>query len=263
MNWTHEPKIKMRAALAAVVACLLAGGCGDEFPEVSEDKTQLIANYSAALLMKYDVESPSRLLPADSVVHIDFVDPSGGMPAEIVPEQDDESGLEVNSTPEYSSENVTVNDTVTGDSSGGSYDEGFSGFLTDLGVDVSFSGNYEVVNAYPDGDDANPYLSVAASDGNELLVLHFNMSNTSGAESSVNLGRLGLRYRVSINGGTNKYVMTTLLENDLLSYVGTLGPGEMTDLVAVCEISDAEASSISTIDFTIRDSTRSSVISLQ
>ena len=261
MNWMHISEKRIRGMIAAAASCLLLGGCGYEMPDITEDKTELVADYSAALLLKYDSASPSRLLPADSVVHIDFVDPANGIPTEIVPESDESTDIEVNSTPEFSSEDTTVTDAQTGASTGGA--TGFDSFVGDIGVDVSYSGNYEITDTYPSGEDSNPYLSVAASAGNELLVLHFNLTNTSGADNNVNLGLLGLRYRVSINGGSNKYVMTTLLENDLMSYIGTLAAGEQADVVAVCEISESEASSISTIDFTIRNSTDSAVISLQ
>ena len=79
----------------------------------------------------------------------------------------------------------------------------------------------------------------------------------------VNLNNLNLRYRVSLNGGKNKFVMTTLLENDLLSYVGTLGSGQTEDIVAICEISEAEGADIQTIDFTVRGDGFSDVMSLK
>lgn len=242
-------------------------GCGYELPELTEDQEQLISDYSAALLLKYDSKSPSRLLPEGTVTHIEYVDPSEGeaAPAEVIPEGEP-LDIPVDDTPQYSSEDVMVNDT-DGTSSAGdgavAYSDGFSSFLEGTGLDIEYSGHYEVVSAYPSGEDANPFLSVEASPGNKLLVLHFNLTNISSEDSAVNLGRLGLRYRVSLNGAGNKYVMTTLLTNDIMSYVGSLGVGETTDLVAVCELSDAEAETISTIDFTIKGSSNSSVISLQ
>ena len=249
--------------------CLICGctaGCGDEIPEMTEEQEEIIADYSAALLLKFDSRSPSRLLPAGTVEHIDYVDPGMGSPEEIQP-GDEAPDIDVDSTPEYSSDDVTVNDAVTGTTTGSSaeaqHPEGFSGFLEGTGLDVSYAGFYEVLDSYPSGEDANPFLSVEASEGNKLLVMHFNLTNVSAEDTAVNLGRYGLRYRVSLNGGGNKYIMTTLLSNDLMSYVGELPAGASEDLVAVCEISGEEADSIGSIDFTIKGQDYSTVIALQ
>ncbi len=257
------------SVIIAALSVLLLGGCGDEIPDLTPEQQELITEYSAALLLKYDSNSPSRLLPEGSVVSIDFVDPNNpnAQSAETVPadvSEEDPSDLYVDSEPVYTSEETTVTDVVTGESSGPApYGEGFGGFLAQTGAEMAYSGMYEVVDSYPEGDSVNPYFTVDASAGNKLLILHFDLLNPSANDLDVNLSTLNLRYRVSINGGKNKFVMTTLLGNDLLSYVGTIPAASSQDIVAVCEVSEAEAADIRSIDFTIRSDNNSSVISLQ
>ncbi|MCR5596499.1 MAG: hypothetical protein K6G12_11670 [Lachnospiraceae bacterium] len=244
----------------------LLSGCGSKIPDLSPEHMEKITDYSAALLYKYDSSTPSRLLPEGSVVTLTYVDPNsdGAVAAEVVPDTEKTPEIEVNSEPENSSEDVTVTDAVTGEvTSTPAHSEGFTDFLAGTGLSVMYSGNYEVADSYPEGEAANPYFTVDASSGNKLLVLHFTITNTSGSEMSVSLGSLNLRYRVSINGGKNKFVMTTLLDNDILSYSGTLAADESVDIVAIAEITQEEASNIQTIDFTIRGDEFSTSMSLQ
>lgn len=253
--------------MVSVMLC----GCGEEIiPELTDEQQTIITDYSALLLLKYDKQSPNRLMPAGAVTYIDFVDPGTGEGTQIIP-QPDEYDIDVNSDPAYSADSTVYNDVLTGDvSSGGggsadgavTYAEGFDSFLGGESISINYAGSFEVVDAYPDGDEANPFLSVEASAGNKLLVTHFTVTNTAGDATDVNMGRLGLRYRVSVNGGSNKFIMTTLLPNDLMSYVGQLGAGESVDLVAVSEVSESESGSISSLDFTIKGSDNSAVIKL-
>ena len=257
------------SVIIAALSVLLLGGCGDEIPDLTPEQQELVTEYSAALLLKYDSNSPSRLLPEGTVVSIDFVDPNNpdAQSAEIIPDEGPEAGtpdISVDSEPAYTSEETTVTDVVTGESTGPvAYGDGFAGFLAGTGADMAYSGMYEIVDSYPEGESANPYFTVDASAGNKLLILHFDLLNPSGDDIDVNLSSLNLRYRVSINGGKNKFVMTTLLGNDLLSFVGTVPAASSRDIVAVCEVTEAEAADIQSIDFTIRSDDNSSVISLQ
>ena len=257
-------KRRIKALILTALCAFMLCGCGDEIPDLTPSQQEMITEYSAALLLKYDSSTPSRLLPEGSVVSIAYVDPSdpNAVLTETVPETETNSDIVVDDVPDVTSEDVSVTDVTTGQTTGGGAGS-FSNFLADLGVSFDYSGLYEVVDSYPEGDDVNPYFTVDASDGNRLLVLHFNLTNNSGSDMDVNLNTLNLRYRVSLNGGKNKFVMTTLLENDLLSYVGTLGSGQTEDIVAICEISEAEGADIQTIDFTVRGDGFSDVMSLQ
>lgn len=262
MNWMRDKKI-ISVILAAACAVLMCG-CGDEIPDLEPEVTDQITEYSAALLLKYDSTAPSRLLPEGTVTSVAYVDPGSPNAASYETEPvEGESDIPVDNVPDVTSDDVTVTDTTTGETSGGGSNGDYNSFMSSLGVSMNYSGTYEIADSYPEGDDVNPYFTVDASSGNKLLVLHFDLANASGSDLDVNLNNLNLRYRVSINGGKNKFVMTTLLENDLLSYVGTLPAGQSKDIVAICEISEEEAASIQTIDFTVRGDDFSSVVKLQ
>ena len=207
MNWMRDKKII--PSLLTLVCTVILCGCGDEIPDMTPEQTELVTEYSAALLLKYDSNTPSRLLPEGSVAPIVYIDPfgDGAVETQIVPDTDTQPDIPVDSDPEFTSDELTVTDTTTGESSGPSaHPEGFSGFLDGTGVDITYTGNYEITDSYPKGDDLNPYFTVDASAGNELLVLHFALANVSDTDVSISLGGLNLRYRVSLNGGKNKFI---------------------------------------------------------
>jgi len=245
LNWVSKRKIITALLLAFVMSMLCA--CGDEIPELTDEEISLIADYSSALLLKYDSNTPSRLLPEGSVdMSIVYHDP------QITGSDSDNAKEELNISGDIetvvSNSDVTVSDTTEPEKQ--EHAEGFTDFLADTGITVEYAGEYEIADTYP-VENENVYFTVDASKGNKLLVMHFTLTNVSGEEKDIKMNSLGLKYRISINDGKNKNVMTTMLANDILTYTGTLAADESADLVAIAEIPEDETD-ISTLKFVIR-----------
>ncbi len=155
---------KIIAAALTVACVVLLCGCGDEIPDLDPAVTEQVTEYSAALLLKYDSNTPSRLLPEGTVTSVAYVDPGspGAASAETEPVEGG-SDIPVDNVPDVTSDDVTVTDTTTGETSGGSGANGdFNSFMNSLGVSMNYSGTYEITDSYPEGDDVNPYFTVDA-----------------------------------------------------------------------------------------------------
>lgn len=249
-----------------MMSALMLAGCGSEIPELTDEQMELVEDYSAALLMKYDSTSPSRLLPEgyDSGISTVVVTDDEGNEAEAVEEEPEEGETVLsNAEPEVTEESLDVVDNTTGETvqASGTAEESFSDYLAASGIDMEYD-YWEILDSYPEDND-NLYFSTDASAGNKLLVIHFLLSAVGDAGQDVNLAGLGLKYRVTINGSQTKKIMQTMLENDILSYTGTVVPNQMVDIVAITEIGEDEAANIANLDFIVKGSDFSTSMSLQ
>ena len=249
LNWLFSKK-KINKSIIMVLMMLamsVLSACGSDIPDLTEEQMDIITDYSSALLLKYDSNAPSRLLPEGSVdLSIVFHDPDIAQPSEEM--ESDELNISGDIDTQVSNEDITVNDVTNPKES--SHADGFGDFLSGSGLEITYSGDYEIVDTYP-VENSNAYFATDASTGNKLLVMHFDINNISGEDVNVSMNSYGLRYRVSVNGGKNKNVMTTMLANDILSYTGTLAVGASEGLVAIAEIPENETD-ISSLVFTIR-----------
>lgn len=239
-----KKKVCLLLGLIMIMCALTA--CGDEIPDLTEEQTEIITEYAAGLLLKYDSSSPSRLLASEDA----YVKPA--LPEMDIPVADDEEeiGLTIpDEEPAVSFDDVTVTD-IDGQTSV-PQGSGWKSFTGSDGLDITYAGSYEIVDSYP-GDNSNSYFTMDASKGNKLLVIHFTMTNVFSEDKTVNMNDYNLRYRVSINGEKNKQVLTTLLDNDILSYKGTIAAGESIELVAVAEAPESEFANINSMVMVIK-----------
>ena len=253
----YMTKTKKISILCILISLFMLVGCGSEVPELTDEQMELVADYSAALLMKYDSQSPSRLLPEG----YDSVDNTVTITRDL-PEQEDEEVIIDNPEPEVSETDLDVIDNTTGETEkSDNHTEGFADHLAGTGINIEYS-YWELLDSYPE-DAGNLYFSVDASEGNRLLVVHFLLSCTEGDMKQVNMTDYSLKYRVSLNGGSKKKIMTTMLDNDILTFKGTVVPDQMIDIVAVAEIREDEAESINSIVLTIKGKEFSTTMQLQ
>lgn len=244
----------------ALLMTIILSACGAEIPDLTEEQAAQVADYAAGLLLKYDSHSTSRLLAPEETTPLE-------LPTETVPDENEifESEALITELPDtepiIDAEDVAVNDNgeVTNGSIPGS---GFKSFLSSDELSLEYMGYYEIVDSYP-SEGENAYFAMDASAGNKLLVIHFSLTSLYGNAVDVDMGSYNLRYRVSINGGAYKPILTTMLWNDILSYRGAVDGNSAIDIVAIAEIPEAETYSIDTMQFIIHGAEYSSSIAIK
>ena len=101
---------------------------------------------------------------------------------------------------------------------------------------------------------------MSATEGKKLLVLKFQAKNNSGAELTLNMEQTKSHFKIDVNG-TRENALTTMLLNDMTYYEGTLGAGEETELVLVCEVPyDLQ---VETLGLEVKNVENAATISLQ
>ncbi len=230
----------------SLMLCMLAG-CLEATP-LTDEEMDVVAEYAASLLLKYDKRYDTALYYAE----------------------EREVRLTPTPTPEPAPKNPTATPTPVAEnnnpSGNGSGEEGpnttpiptpaplynqeeTTGQLTNLlaveGISISCNG-CELMDSVV----SNNYFSLQAKEGRQYAVVSFTLTNSSDKDVVFDASGKGLEYSIDVNTKDKSRVSLSLLENDLQYMeipVPALGSAEA---VLVFEIADTE---INTLHLIIED----------
>lgn len=219
---------------------MMFAGCGGALPEMSDAEMNAISEYAAITMLKYDANSKSRLVDLSQV------------PEPTVPAPQPEQAQEQPPEPETSSqesEPLVVDHTANGD--GNVTADSLEDFLElPDNVKLTYSG-YELTQSYQQTGDL--YFALEASAGKQLLVLQFEMQNQSGEAQNIRLIDQNNGYRVTVNGDYTRAALTTMLDNDLSTFIGTVSQGESRQLVLLFEVDPEKTGQIDSLQINFKN----------
>ena len=239
--------MKKLGLLLAVTASLSMTACGAAIPDMTEEQNAVLVEYAAGLLLKYDENYHSRLVDAPEVM--EEAEPEDEAFVEPQPEEEPEETTQVVDISEESQEPEAV------------IYRSIEEFYGIDGVVIDFAG-YEIKDMYPDDNADDLFFAMNASAGCKLAVLHFDVTNISGQDKNLDILSLNTKFKISINGETPKYALTTMLTNDLSSYKGTMAAGATESLVLVTEIPEDRAQSVQTLSLVMKNITDAATLVL-
>ena len=269
---------KKYLGLAFILGAVLAlSGCGESFPEMTEDEYNQTVEYAVGLLMRYSNNGQEKLIYVDAKE----VEKQRKKEAEkLEKEQEDKAAQsqtqstkpakeesktqetttqpqkdqqESQTSEETSSEPVeaaSTDDTLDGPSeetqTQDPSDVVLSSDDTQEIIDdifLSYQG-YSISSSYP--ESSKSYV-INAEKGKKLLVLRFDLFNASDSEKKVNVLEKNILYQIILNGKNLGYTSVTVLPNDLSSYVGTIDSKAHESLVILTEISEEASKEIKSL----------------
>lgn len=243
-------KKKVTGAAAVLLSAAITAGCGNEIPELNEQQQELVVEYAASQLLKYDANHEEKLV--ELTLEEEAVPEEGGEEAAMEEEVNTEEEIQdvpdtedvpvIDNTQEQQYENVSIEE-----------------FLNLSSVRMTYTG-YETSSVYPEQGEEF-YFVMNATEGNELLILKFLAENLSGTEMPLDISQSGTRFKISLNG-QEKNALTTMLVNDLAYFQGTLSPAEGTELVLICEIPREEVSGIASLGVIMKNGDRIAAVPL-
>ena len=252
-------------------------GCGEKFPDLTEEQYKQTVEYAAGLLMRYSNNGKERLIYVDAAeiekqrkkkakeeaekaaTETTMQPPVQQTPVQQTPAQIDQP-LEPTEDQVLTGEDVqegvdTENPIQEGetaaepDSSEAFSDPDALVLSSDQsqeitpGIFLSYQG-YAVTNTYP--ESSKSYV-VNADKSKKLLVLRFDLYNGTDSDKSVNMIPLNLLFQIILNGNNIGYSSVTFLPNDLSSYSGTIESRAHESVVVLTQISESEAKNIDTL----------------
>ena len=235
---------------------ILITGCGTNIPNLSEDQTELVTEYAAGLLIKYN-SIPSRSLLNDAQLEAEEKKEAEEREKERKKEEAAKAYLE--SQDAAKSKNKKENSNTV---------ENKSPVISDLatfygieGFTISYSG-YQLCQSYPDESRDDYFLAMDATEGKQLCILQFNVTNTAGEDKQFDMFEKKPLFYLSIDGKDKIPVQLTLLLDDLSSYKGTITASNSEQMILVFEI-DGSLSQLGTMELTARYGDQKGLLNLQ
>lgn len=225
--------ILARIAYVIILSLLSSSitGCGF-IPTIglNEEDTEIVAEYAAGLLAKYEKGHSMGLVRVDDLdMDALYATPT---PTPIVPP---EPLVTEETEVEYDDSLVGDDDTLAEEKEDVQItliplNESFG--LDNCGLEFSYM---ERCETYPESDEQLVF-AMNATTGYDLIVVHFNMTNTSGQEQTYLTNLNGYKVRFIVNGEDKYRCDFTILPNDLTSFSGKLASGETGDAILIFEL---------------------------
>lgn len=244
-----------------VMSAVLLTGCVDAMPELTKEQSGMIAEYAASLLLKYSPNYHYKIVSEEEVAAAKAAEQE--LAETQTQEETDASEEQMDSENQQQIADETFMETGETDS----YDSVM--YLTSSDADIAAElgindiiikyQSYEICDSYPQN---NSGFSVDAAQGKKLLIVHFDLQGSSDENVECNLFDYDLEVRMNVNGTTIK-ALSTMLPNELMSYMDTVPPAEMADVVAVAEINDLSETDIESLVLTISSNSGDCTIELK
>ncbi len=244
-------KAKLRIGTLLIAVGFLTGCGGNVIPELTEEQQDLIVEYAAGTLLKYDKNHESRLITIEEVEAEEQKQEAMEAAVQAMKLSKENSEAEPEQEEKADAEEV--------DNIQPEVPATLEGLLQLEQISCAYIG-YEITDDYPEQGE-NLFFVMSATEGNKLVVLKFNVSNLSDAETMLDMNQIGARFKIAVNG-EEKNALTTMLLNDLAYYQGTIAAGETTELVLVCEIPEEKAREITTLELIVKSVDNIATISL-
>lgn len=193
---------------------LLLTGCGDAPIELTSQEQQIIAQYSAHVVTKYNLRQKEGIVPVSS----ELMEKMTAEPETEMPEEQD----------------TQPDEQQPGDGGESRPAENHASLTQILGLDglqATYAGA-ELVSTWREGETTQ----LIPTAGKQFLIVHITLSNPGEADIPSDI--LGTRsvFQVSLNGSDNIPAQTTILLNDLGTYQGIVPAGASVETVLVFEV---------------------------
>lgn len=240
----------MKKWISVLLICCMVftlTGCGDRIPDLSEKEMNMVTEYAAGLLLKYDANYQAKLLDDKELAEAEALQKKVEEAAALRAEIEAQAAERANNQKEQS------------DSSEGSSEESSAAQSTpadlaeflDLGqVSISCNG-VEIKDIYPDSGEELVF-AIKASSSHKLAVVHLYVTNVGSSESNLDIMGKNASFRMALNGGNAHGVMYTMLDNDFALYQGNIQPGQTLDLVLLADIPEEECAQTNSVSLSVQ-----------
>ena len=223
-------KKKMSLLAMAASAMLLLGGCGTQMYSLSEDEENLIVQYSAHILGKYNLEQKdgiTAVTPETETAQEETQTETQTTQKEERPDSAQNGGSSASGDQTQTVESISIAKAI--------------GHAKDL--KVSYKG-YTVKNIYQEGD----YFAVTPDDGNKLIIMKFTIKNTGKKTVKLDTVSKDNPFYVCYDGQNKVEESVSLGVQSLSSYEGKIKAGQSKTAVLLFQVPDAQAKKLSDVE---------------
>lgn len=237
-------KEQLKKGMLMAIMSLLLTGCGNRIPEMTGEEERAVSEYAANLILKYDANHRSRLVSREEVEK---------RTAELL----EKEAYDIPGASQGGMDPVDDTPIIDiGQVAGGSTAENLETFyeLPD-GISITYQGE-AVADSYSAEEDTKNYFALDAAEGNKLLILNFCIENHSQTEQRMDLLAQGAEMKVTVNGSRSYNVLTTMLLNDMSTYVGAVPAEGNISVVLLAEVDKDVAENIESLSLKLKNDSK-------
>lgn len=287
---------KVFAICTVLILSLFAVGC-EKTIELTDEENQLIAEYSAELLLKYDKNYKSKYFDNDEFVSphrrdelATGTDASTEITTELTTEElDTEVTTEVKTTEdtetterttESTTESTTAHTTedttdthhiqpdmedvssheIKADYNHNDFDLAKFAGVNNVSIKYQYS---RITDTYPAYDSSGMYIGVEAPDGYKLLVLKFRIENLTNDKQDIDLYSKDILYKIILDNKKCAKQLFTILMDDMYTYQGTISESGISDVVLLFQVSNGMADSRKDMKLQVETEDDKAIVQLQ
>lgn len=217
-------KHKLRGILLSVMMMFMLTGCTTEVIELTDKEEVIISEYAAHAILEnmgvYQRKIIDEMLVEETEDEVQDLE----LKEEVLEEQETEDILQVVVPDSFSENTVSVNSDMT-----------IEDFFGMEGLQIVYK-DYAVVKTFPEETEEDFYLSIDATENNNLLVLKFDAVNQTETDYTADMMAYGLKFKIGVNDASPRWVLSTMLLNDMTTYSDVIMAGESVELVLAIEI---------------------------
>lgn len=238
-------KEQLRKGMLVVIMSLMLTGCGNRIPEMTGEEERAVSEYAANLILKYDANHRSRLVSREEVEKrtAELLEKE----AYDIPEASQGGMDPVDDTP------IIEIDRETGEGSTAENMEAF--YELPDGINIMYQGEV-VADSYSAEEDAEDYFALDAAEGKKLLILNFCIENHSRTEQGMDLLAKGAEMKVTVNGSRSYNILTTMLLNDMSTYVGDVPAEGNISVVLLAEVDKDVTENIESLSLRLKNDSK-------
>lgn len=225
-------------------------GCTNQIPEMTEAENALITEYAAGLLLKYHADYNGKLVDTSIPPEAEPVVPNPIVEEEAVSDnsvaEETETVVSSNTT-EVSKPSLTIAQVL-----------GVNGF------EVACQ-TFEICDKYPSTESSPDelFFSMRAGQGNKLLALKLNITNTSAQDNMFDtLALSDLDCKIIMDGGKTQRAYVSMLENDFMAICRNFSAGETYEAVIITEMPEEETQALTGVKLQLRLDGRETTVSV-
>lgn len=211
-------------------AALMLGGCGTQMYALSEDEENLIVQYSAQMIAKYNIGQKDGMTAAveETETAQEETPDTQTNDTQTTPENGTGSDANANTdgTEQPEMETISLAEAIGSKSK----------------LKVSYKG-FTVKNIYQEGD----YFAVTPDDGNQLVILKFRIKNSGKKTVKLDTASMDNPFYASFDGGSQIEETVSMGVQSLSSYDGKIKAGQTKTAVLLFQIPKKQSKKISDV----------------
>lgn len=228
MKKTMGRKCLLSGVLLA--GALMLTGCGEEPYELEDNEREIIVNYAAHIIAKYNVKQPEGY----RYVYVPEEEP-------LLEEEEEQPGEE-ETQPEEPAESESPE---AADGSGEGTSEAPAVTLSEA------LGLTDINAVYTGAELTDNYNSVVPDAGKKLLILHVTLQNPGTEDADCDILSLMPTFRAKVNGTEETTAELTILTENLSTWEDPIGAGESVDTIILFQLSDSQITSVDQLEMTV------------